>query len=168
MPFRDPERERLSAIERKKRYRAKKHAERFGPDAGDQRGKGKKATGREHYRWNKGRMLSEHGYVKVRVGVEHPLSDPNGYAYEHLLVWCSAGNQRPADGEALHHKNEDKTDNRYDNLALMQRGDHNALHIAERGRRSNGQFETAAGRILDGRTWDEFAHKKMEPEVADA
>lgn len=90
-------------------------------------------------------MLSEDGYVKVRVGTAHPLSDPNGYAYEHFLVWCSAGRQRPAAGETLHHRNEDKTDNRIDNLELLTRAEHNAVHIAERGRRTNGQFEKASG-----------------------
>jgi hypothetical protein len=100
--------------------------------------------GAEHHRWNCGRMLSDEGYVKIRVGVEHPLADPNGYAYEHLLVWCAAGRARPGDGEILHHSNDDKTDNQISNLELMTRPAHNALHIAERGRRPNGQFEKAA------------------------
>lgn len=99
-------------------------------------------------------MQNEDGYTKIRVGVNHPLADPNGYAYEHLVVWCAAGHPRPTPNETLHHKNEDKTDNRYDNLELLTRGDHNALHIAERGRRENGQFEKRAGRLLDGRTHD--------------
>jgi hypothetical protein len=115
---------------------------------------GNTKRGSEHHRWNSGRMLSEDGYVKVRVGAEHPLADPNGYAYEHLLVWCASGRPRPADGKMLHHLNEDKTDNRICNLELMTRAEHNALHIAERGRRANGQFEKSAGSLLDGRTWD--------------
>jgi hypothetical protein len=149
MPYLDPERERLSAIERKKRYRARLHAEKYGPAAGDQRGKGRKAKGSDHPRWNDGRMLNEDGYVKVRVGVDHPLADPNGYAYEHLVVWCAAGNTRPGLGELLHHKNEDKTDNRYGNLELTTRPEHGRHHIAERAR-------DAAGRLLDGVQHDGF------------
>lgn len=106
--------------------------------------------GTEHHRWNNGRILNEDGYVKVRVGVEHPLADPNGYAYEHLVVWCAAGRPKPTEGETLHHVNENKTDNRIGNLELLTRGEHNALHIRERGRRDNGQFEKLAGRLLDG------------------
>jgi len=40
----------------------------------------KRASGAAHHRWNDGRMLSSQGYVKVRVGREHPLADSNGYA----------------------------------------------------------------------------------------
>ena len=101
--------------------------------------------GADHHRWNKGRIISEDGYVKIRLGVDHPLADPNGYAYEHLVVWCAAGNQRPKPGEALHHKNEDKTDNRYSNLELLTRGAHNARHNATRGRLPNGRFAAASG-----------------------
>lgn len=109
--------------------------------------------GTDHYRWNEGRQSNEDGYVKVRVGVDHPLADPNGYAYEHLVVWCAAGRPRPSADETLHHKNEDKADNRISNLELLTRSEHNAHHIAERGRRENGQFAAdgeAAGRLLDG------------------
>jgi hypothetical protein len=115
--------------------------------------------GADHHRWSSGRILNEDGYVKVRVGVDHPLADPNGYAYEHLVVWCAAGRLRPGPGETLHHENEDKTDNRIGNLELLTRGEHNAHHIAERGRRQNGQFAAvgeAAGRLLDGVTHDGF------------
>lgn len=113
--------------------------------------------GAEHYRWNANRLMNEDGYVKVRVGIEHPLADPNGYAYEHLIVWCAAGNPRPPAHELLHHKNEDKTDNRYSNLELTTRPEHGALHIAERERDANGRLlPKAAGRVLDGVTHDEF------------
>lgn len=106
-------------------------------------------SGAAHHRWNSGRILNEDGYVKVRVGREHPLADPNGYAYEHLLVWCSAGRTRPESGHTLHHKNEDKTDNRIGNLELLTRSEHNKLHNAERGRDLRGRFKKSD-------TWDEF------------
>lgn len=89
-------------------------------------------------------MLSSHGYIKVRVGRDHPLSDPNGYAYEHTLVLAAAGIILPR-GAVVHHGNEDKTDNRIENLSVLTRAEHNAIHNAKR-----------AGRLLDGRTWDEM------------
>lgn len=119
------------------------------------RGKhGNHVRGSRHHRWNPGRMLTEHGYVKVRVGKSHPLADPNGYAYEHHLVICSAIGRLLRPGEVVHHKNGDKTDNRLENLELVTRAEHNAIHNCERLRDEKGRFK--AGRLLDGRIWDEM------------
>lgn len=153
------------------------------------------------HRWNDGRMLSSHGYAKVRVGRGHPLADPNGYAYEHLVVWVSAGRSAPAADEVLHHANGNKTDNRIENLALLTRTEHAAEHhemltdeqvrdlrqsyadgredmpaislrlgvpqarvskivrgetrASAGGPVSKDNRKKAAGRLLDGRTWDE-------------
>jgi len=111
-----------------------------------------------HYRWNAGGSIASTGYVKLRVGKGHPLADPNGYAYEHLVVWCAAGNPRPGKGELIHHQNHDKTDNRLENLSLMTRAEHSAKHIAENGRCSEGRIlgKKKAGRMLDGVTHDGF------------
>jgi len=84
--------------------------------------------GVDHPRWNSDRIITQHGYVRVRVGVGHPLSDPNGYAYEHLVVWCNAGRQPPESGQVIHHRNEDKTDNAIQNLELLTRQEHAAEH----------------------------------------
>lgn len=106
-------------------------------------GRGKHANharGAANPRWNATRIISEHGYVKVRVGRDHPLADPNGYAYEHLVVWVAAGNARPGPDETLHHKNEDKTDNRLANLELLTRTRHAQHHNAQRTRDELGRF----------------------------
>lgn len=107
------------------------------------------ASGASHARWKPGSRLGSTGHVKVRVGKGHPLADPNGWAYEHLVVWVAAGNLRPRKGEVIHHINEDKSDNRIENLRLMTRADHNRLH--NEGRRCQ-----TTGRLLDGRTWDQM------------
>lgn len=80
------------------------------------------------HRWNHGRIPSSHGYTKIRVGKGHPLADGNGYAYEHTVVWVSAGNRLPKPDEVLHHKNENKADNRIKNLELKKRVDHSVGH----------------------------------------
>ena len=88
--------------------------------------------GKDHYRWNEGRMVASSGYVKLRVGRDHPLADSNGYAYEHLVVWVSAGRPRPPRGWLLHHQDEDRTHNEIGNLELKRRPLHTAEHIAKK------------------------------------
>ena len=86
-------------------------------------------------------MVASSGYVKIRVGRAHPLADPNGYAYEHTLIWLSAGNPRPERGQVLKHKNDVKTDSRIENLELLTR--------AELNRRKNAAHEKdPRGRLL--------------------
>ncbi len=88
------------------------------PDGRGRRGKHRR--GSSHPRSKNGISISEHGYVRgQQVGKSHPLADPNGYAYLHQLVVV-------VDDEVVHHRNEDKADNRLENLA------HNSLHDSER------------------------------------
>jgi hypothetical protein len=140
-----------SARERGRRYREKARIAKYGPDCigVDMRGKNPKPKGGLHPRFTGGVTESEHGYIKVRVGEDHPLADPNGYAYLHLIVWCSSGRERPPPGYTLHHKNEVKADNRIENLDLLHRPDHGTTHIRTRKRGDDG-------RLLDEATPNEF------------
>ena len=123
-------------------------------DVPDARGKhGNHSKSVDHHKWNNDRITSTEGYTKVRVGVGHPLADPNGYAYEHILVWVSAGNQRPQKGEIVHHVNENKDDNRIENLKLMTRSVHNAHHNEDKQRDECGKFV--------GREWNEYPEPKQ-------
>jgi hypothetical protein len=99
-------------------------------------------AGRAHKnsRWNRGRLLSSEGYVLVRVGRNHPLADPRGYAYEHLLVWVAAGRKRPRRGFLLHHRDEVKDHNRLGNLQLRRRSQHAQEHARRRRRDRSGRF----------------------------
>jgi len=157
MPYKDPERERVAANARKRNYRSRLHEQKFGPGVGDMRGRtGIKVSGPRHHRWNNGKMLDDQGYVKVRVGKDHPLADSNGYAYEHLVVWVSAGNPLPGPNELLHHKDESRQNNRIGNLELKTKTAHNSHHVAKRQRDPRGRLlPVAAGRLLDGKVWDQ-------------
>lgn len=160
MPYRDSEKAKADALERSRRYRARKRAEKYGPDAPDQRGLHNTVpSGANHYRWND-RPTTSHGYVLVRVPRDHPLHIANGYAYEHRMVVSEQLGRWLSSDEVVHHINGDKVDNRTENLEVMRRDEHNRLHILEEDRRdtATGQFvgKHAAGRLLDGRVWDEF------------
>lgn len=78
---------------------------------------GRHIKGSRHPKWRRS-IVSSHGYVKIRVGKGHPFADPNGYAYEHIVVWRSAGRRIPRDGEVVYHKNGDTLDSRIENLAI--------------------------------------------------
>lgn len=125
-------------------YRRKKKAEILGCsiiEVPDTRGKhGNHPRGSKHYRWNRDKIISTDEYVKIRVGKGHPLADPNGYVYEHLLVWISAGGGALFANEVLHHINNDGQDNRLENLKRMTKAQHNALHNKDRERNALGQF----------------------------
>ena len=47
---------------------------------------------------------------------------------EHHYVWEAHGNAPAPKGYVLHHKDEDKENNRYTNLELLTRGQHAKLH----------------------------------------
>ena len=114
------------------------------------------ARANRQHRWNEDKMIAMNGYVKVRVGRSHPLADPNGYAYEHKLVWVAAG-KTVMPGCVIHHINEVKTDNRIENLEMLPRSVHNRHHNTGKPRNNRGQFgKKAAGSLLDGREWKEF------------
>lgn len=71
------------------------------------------------------------GYVRVYVP-GHPVANADGYALEHRLVVYDAGLEIP-DGYHVHHRNGDKTDNRIENLEVIEAGDHSRHHVRERG-----------------------------------
>lgn len=90
-------------------------------------------------KWNAdGRVITKHGYVRVRVGKGHPLADSKGWAYEHELVWYAAGRTVPQ-GHLIHHQDEDKTHNAISNLRLKKKADHSREHARTQPRRK-GRF----------------------------
>lgn len=114
----------------------------------DTRGRhGKQARCKAHYRWN-ARLVCSQGYSKVRVGKGHPLADANGYAYEQLLVWVSAGNARPGRDQVLRFRNDDRSDCRIENLIVVSRAEHNRLKNLQQHRDDAGRVMSKAATRL--------------------
>ncbi len=91
-------------------------------------------TGPANHNWQGGRVTDPRGYVLIRVGVGHHLADVRGYAYEHRLVVEEKLGRRLRLGEQVHHLNENKSDNRPENLtALKSLAHHRAAHRGPNG-----------------------------------
>lgn len=76
-------------------------------------------AGKRNPNWCGGRSIASTGYVLVRMP-GHPLADVRGYVYEHRLVAMQMLGRPLRKGEVVHHKNGNKTDNRPENLEVME------------------------------------------------
>ena len=72
-------------------------------------------------------VITSQGYVDV-FEPKHPCARKSGYVLEHRLVMAKHLGRPIKRGECVHHLNEDKTDNRIENLEIMGRGEHTRLH----------------------------------------
>ena len=114
------------------------------PDGRGRHHNGPKGSG--HHRWSLGVTTDKMGYIKVQVGRSHPLADPNGYALLHHVVYFSrlgALNAPLREHEAIHHDDEDKQNNKIENLARMTDSQHSLVHAKRRASRG----------LLDGVEW---------------
>lgn len=73
------------------------------------------------------KLVDKRGYVRVRVP-EHPRSFSGGWTYEHRLVMERAWGRVLKRGEQVHHINENKQDNREDNLFVCRSFEHQKAH----------------------------------------
>lgn len=76
----------------------------------------------------KGGRYVEHGYVLV-LKPDHPFANHHGYVLEHRLVMEEYVGRYLTESEIVHHINENKLDNRIENLKIMIRADHNSHHF---------------------------------------
>jgi hypothetical protein len=106
--------------------KGKKHSEEAKQKMRD-KAKKRFADVTKHPLWKGGRRISSNGYVEI-LNREHPRNR-NGYVFEHILVMERMLDRYLTKDEVVHHINQNKQDNRVENLMLFQnRQDHTAYH----------------------------------------
>ncbi len=80
------------------------------------------------------RVLMKNGpYELVVAPSGYPGKKYRGrYCYKHHLVWWRHTGEVPGPGELIHHRNENKRDNRFRNLKKEGWVDHTKHHLAQR------------------------------------
>lgn len=85
--------------------------------------------GEKSSNWKGGTRKTKKGYRQV-LRPDHPRADSTGYVMEHIVVWEDMTGASVPETCVVHHLNGDKTDNRIENLCVMQRGAHTTFHHA--------------------------------------
>lgn len=83
--------------------------------------------------WNIEKVVSKGDY-NYAVVKEHPNATKHGYVLEHRVIMENHLGRVLNTNEVVHHVNEDKKDNRLENLQLMHVGEHESFHGYKVGR----------------------------------
>ena len=82
--------------------------------------------GKQHP-WHTHRSINQSGYIEI-YSPNHPFKTKRGYVKEHRLVMEGHIGRYLGKGEEVHHRNENKQDNRIENLELLSHHQHFNLH----------------------------------------
>lgn len=87
--------------------------------------------GEKSRNWNGGKRTHSDGYIQIRMK-DHPNADGCGYVYEHRYVMEQHLGRYLRSDEHVHHINENKKDNRIENLQILTNSEHAKLHAKKR------------------------------------
>lgn len=106
--------------------------------------------------WKGGTRKTRKGYRQV-LRPEHPRADPAGYVMEHIIVWEEATGVSVPKNCSIHHMNGDKSDNRIENLCMMEAVAHTRFHHVGAKRSDKTK------QILSKKAKERFADERNHP-----
>lgn len=124
-------------------------------------------TGENHHMWKGGRYKHSDGYWYI-LKKDYTSSNKQGYILEHRYIMEQHIGRLLTSKECVHHINEDKSDNRIENLRLCIKGHNHKQH--HRGMKyKNTKIRLAAGKKLCGickqeKPFSEFHKHKNKPD----
>ncbi len=83
--------------------------------------------------WKGGKYTDSYGYIHI-INKEHPFASQIGYVLEHRLVMEKHLGRYLTKKEIVHHINGIKTDNRIENLKLLNQSEHVGEHFYLNGK----------------------------------
>ena len=114
-------------------------------------------SGDKHPNWKGGRIITSKGYILVNCP-NHICADRDGYVSEHRLMMENHIGKILTKDEHVHHKNENRSDNRIENLELLSKGKHRSKHAyingfnkVNLGRKQNDLWKKKISLALIGR-----------------
>jgi len=105
----------------------------------------KSPSGPQHPNWKGGRYRDNDGYILIKMP-EHPRAQSSGYVYEHIVILEQKLDISITKDKHVHHKNENKADNRPENLELLDPSEHLVAHSGHR--RLNGGRSGKGGEVI--------------------
>jgi len=96
--------------------------------------KGHHVRGSRNVNFNNGQYINKSGYRRIRKP-EHPNSTKTGWILEHRFVMSEHLGRPLLQSEVVHHINEDKLDNRIENLEITTASKHRYMHDPNENRR---------------------------------
>lgn len=119
------------SIEQRMAIGRKSKGRKHSPETRKKMSEAKKIHGQGH------KKQRRDGYVYVYFP-EHPKSTKDGYIMEHILVIEKSIGRHLEPNECVHHINENKKDNRVENLKLMTKSEHMRYHTTKRWQAKRG------------------------------